>query len=440
MRLYISIGACLALAGCAAQQSSFPIVSQTVTERTGYALNIDADRSSQVDAAVNQLLSKPLTADSAARLALLNSPALATHLDAVRLAEAQLVTASQIKNPSFDIAVRPPDKPPSGTDIAGTISADVLDALLVPLRKKIAHNQLDQATLSAADDALMLVHDVRVAFYVYSAGQQTVEKHRQITAAADAAMDFARRQHDAGNIDELSWVGYQSAAAEAQLNFARAQAKLAADRESLGRLLGINSSQVQWTVSPDLPPLPPKETPMDSSEAPALQHRLDMDVAQHQVAMAEQAVSLTRDGLLTEVRLGASMERETSGQTVVGPYLALDVPIFNQHQGEIAEAQAQLQMANHHLTELSVNVQSDVRLAAGKLSAARSAADLASGTLLPLRKRATELTRQKFNGMLTGLYTLLTARQDELSADRDAVEALRDYWIARADLDRAMGN
>jgi outer membrane protein, heavy metal efflux system len=440
MRSYIPIGVCLALAGCAAQQSSFPIVASTVAERTGYALNTDTDRSPQVDAAVRELLSKPLTADSAARLALLNSPTLATHLDAVRAAEAELVTASQIKNPSLDIAVRLPDKPPSGTDIAGSVSADVLDALLAPMRKKIARNQLDQATMTAADDALTLVHDVRVAFYVYSAGRQTLEKQRQITSAAAAAMDFARRQHDAGNIDELSYVNYQSAAAEAQLNFARTQAKLDADRESLGRLLGINSSQIQWTVSDDLPPLPTKETPVDSSEATALKHRLDMDVAQHQVAMAEQALSLTRNGLLTEVRLGASMERETSGQTVVGPYLALDVPIFNQHQGEIAQAQAQLRLANDHLTELSVNVQSDVRLAADRLSSARSAADLASGTLLPLRKRATELTQQKYNGMLTGLYTLLAARQDELSADRDATEALRDYWIARADLDRAMGN
>ncbi len=443
MRWIISIGACLALAGCASQQSSFPIVSQTVKDRTGYALNTEADRSPQIDTAVNDLLSKPLTADSAARLALLNSPALATHLDAVRFAEAQLVTASQIKNPSLDIAVRPPDKPPSGTDITGSITADLLDVLLVPLRKKIAQNQLDQATLTAANDALTLVHDVRVAVYVCWASQQAIQIQQQIRAGAAAATDFARRQHNAGNIDELSWVGYQSADAQAQLDLVRAQMKLDADRESLSRLLGLQPSQMRWTISPDLPPLPPlpaKELAPDSSEATALAHRLDIDVARHQVSQADAALSLTRYGVLTEVRLGASMERDTSGQTVVGPELALDIPIFNQHQGEIAEAAAQLRMARSKLAELSVDVQSDVRLADERLSAARSAAELASGTMLPLRKRATELTQQKYNGMLVGLYGLLAARQEELSANRDAVETLRDYWIARADLDRAIGN
>jgi outer membrane protein, heavy metal efflux system len=438
MRWIISIGTCLALAGCASQKSSFPIVAQTVKDRTGYALNTEPDRSSQVDTAVSDLLAKPLTADSAARVALLNSPALAAHLNEVRLAEAELVTASQIKNPSLDIAVRPPDKPPSGTDIAGSVSADVLDVLLVPLRKKIAQNQLDQATLTAANDALMLVHDVRVAVYVSSASQRTLQIQRQITASTADAADFAHRQHDAGNIDELSWVGYQSADAQAKLDLVRAEVKLATDRESLSKLLGLGPSQMQWTVSADLAPPPAQE--LDSVQADALQHRLDVDVARHQVAQADAALSLTRYGMLTEVRLGASMERETSSQTVVGPYLALDIPIFNQHQGEIAEAQAQQRMANSKLKELTVDAQSDVRLAGERLSAARSAAELANGTLLPLKKRATELTQQKYNGMLVGLYGLLTARQEELSASRDAVETLRDYWIARADLDRAIGN
>ena len=435
MRLFISIGLCLALAGCASHPSSFPIVARTVSDRTGYALNTNADRSPQLDAAINDLLSKPLTADAAARLALLNSPALAAHLDAVRVAEAQLVIASQIKNPSFDIAVRPPDKPPSGTDIEASASADILDVLLVPLRKKIAQNQLDQATLQAADDALSLVHDVRVAVYVCSASQLILQTQKQITAAASAAADFARRQHDAGNIDDLSWVGYQSAEAQSQLDLLRAESKLSADRESLNRLLGLNPQQMQWTISPVLPPIPAQDSPQTT-----VNDRLDVQIASHQVALAEQSLSLTRNGLLTEVRLGASMERQSDSQTVAGPYLALDVPIFNQHQGEIAEAKAQALMAQSRLQELTINAQSDLRLADERLSAARSAADLANGTLLPLRKQAVELTQQKFNGMLVGLYTLLSARQDELSANRDAIETLRDYWIAKADLDRAVGH
>jgi cobalt-zinc-cadmium efflux system outer membrane protein len=41
--------------------------------------------------------------------------------------------------------------------------------------------------------------------------------------------------------------------------------------------------------------------------------------------------------------------------------------------------------------------------------------------------------------MLLGVYQLLQARQSELEAYRDFIEALRDYWIARSDLERAIG-
>ena len=41
--------------------------------------------------------------------------------------------------------------------------------------------------------------------------------------------------------------------------------------------------------------------------------------------------------------------------------------------------------------------------------------------------------------MLLGVYQLIQAKQAEFEAYRDSIEALRDYWIARSDLERAIG-
>lgn len=41
--------------------------------------------------------------------------------------------------------------------------------------------------------------------------------------------------------------------------------------------------------------------------------------------------------------------------------------------------------------------------------------------------------------MLLGVYQLIQAKQSELDAYRDFIEALRDYWLARSDLERAVG-
>jgi cobalt-zinc-cadmium efflux system outer membrane protein len=41
--------------------------------------------------------------------------------------------------------------------------------------------------------------------------------------------------------------------------------------------------------------------------------------------------------------------------------------------------------------------------------------------------------------MLLGVFQLLLAKQAEVEAYRQYIESVRDYWIARAELERAVG-
>jgi cobalt-zinc-cadmium efflux system outer membrane protein len=41
--------------------------------------------------------------------------------------------------------------------------------------------------------------------------------------------------------------------------------------------------------------------------------------------------------------------------------------------------------------------------------------------------------------MLTGVFQLLLARQNQIDAQRQSIEALRDYWLARTALEKAVG-
>jgi cobalt-zinc-cadmium efflux system outer membrane protein len=59
--------------------------------------------------------------------------------------------------------------------------------------------------------------------------------------------------------------------------------------------------------------------------------------------------------------------------------------------------------------------------------------------LLPERMHILQLTLQQYNGMLKGPYDLLLAKQSEVATEQAYVDAWRDYWIARADLERALG-
>ena len=44
-----------------------------------------------------------------------------------------------------------------------------------------------------------------------------------------------------------------------------------------------------------------------------------------------------------------------------------------------------------------------------------------------------------YNAMQKSSYDLLLAKEEEQRAEQSRVEALRDYWLARVELERAVG-
>jgi cobalt-zinc-cadmium efflux system outer membrane protein len=58
--------------------------------------------------------------------------------------------------------------------------------------------------------------------------------------------------------------------------------------------------------------------------------------------------------------------------------------------------------------------------------------------VIPLRERVVALSQERYDAMLLGVYQLLAAKQSEVNAYREAIEAARDYWLARVDLERTV--
>jgi len=86
-----------------------------------------------------------------------------------------------------------------------------------------------------------------------------------------------------------------------------------------------------------------------------------------------------------------------------------------------------------------VNVRSEVRQARDALLAERAAAEFAEKNLLPLRQQILGETLLHYNAMEKSAYELLLAKDLEQAAEQSRIEALRDYWLARVALERAVG-
>ncbi len=92
-----------------------------------------------------------------------------------------------------------------------------------------------------------------------------------------------------------------------------------------------------------------------------------------------------------------------------------------------------------HLHELAVEARSHVRLARARLAAQRQVVEHYRTGLLPLKERIVQESLLHYNAMQLGPQELVEARQAQVDTYRDYLDAVRDYWIARAELERAVG-
>jgi cobalt-zinc-cadmium efflux system outer membrane protein len=186
--------------------------------------------------------------------------------------------------------------------------------------------------------------------------------------------------------------------------------------------------------------LPASEVPAAGLERLAMQQRLDLAASRQNVEAAARSLSAARPfALVSEAEVGIDTEREPEGGWVTGPNVSMPIPLFDRGQGTIARLESQLRQAQQRYYAHAVEIRSEVRGAASSLLAARERADYYHGVVLPLRHRIVQHTQLQYNAMQVGVFQLLAAKQAEIDGGRSYVEALRDYWIARAALSRAVG-
>jgi len=432
----------LIAAGCATPKGSLDRVQATVAERTGKRVhwNRGGAEDAQIKQGVQTSLGRELTAESAVQIALLNNRDLQALFEEIGISQADLIEAGLLSNPSLAASFRFPN-PPSGTNIEYSIAQNFLDLLVLPLRKRIAAAQLAQTETRVADAVLKLAADVKTAFYTLQARQQLLDRLRVISDTIETAAEFTKRLHDAGNTSDLELANQQGSYEQSRLEVAQAELQVRRDRERLNRLLGLWGPNTNWTTADHLPELPKQEVSLQRLESRAIAQRLDLQARRMQLDLLGQSLALrTKTRFFPSgIQVGVDTERDPDGQRVTGPTLDLELPIFNQGQGEIAKLTAQYRQAQRELEAMAVNIRSEVREARDQLIAARDLTSYIGKRLLPTQQQALNLTLQQYNFMLKGAYDLLLAKQNEVAAERSYIEAWRDYWIARAELERAVG-
>ncbi|MFZ3376477.1 MAG: TolC family protein [Chthoniobacterales bacterium] len=420
-----------------------PELAQTIRERTGKQIEWRKDPAAaddQISRHIHLLAHRPLTADSAVQVALLNNRELQATFEEIGIANAAFIEAGLLKNPTFAISARFPDRPPSATNVETSIAEDFFDLLLIPLRKRVAANELARTKLRVGDEILKLATEVKTAFYEMQAQQQLLDRLLAINETEGAALELSIQQHEAGNIPDLDLANQQATYSQMKLEANQLATAIGFSRERLNRLMGLWGDDTDWKIEGELAAVPAHDFSQRGLESIAINQRLDLAAAKTEALVLVQSLGLTKTyRYVGAIEFGVDSERETDRQRVTGPTLKLDLPIFNRGQGRIARLEAQLRQAERRVEANAVSIRADVREARNRVIAKRDLAIFYRDNLVPQRHHILELTLAGYNSMLKSPYDLLLAKQNELSAEKGFIDAWRDYWIARADLERAVG-
>jgi len=426
------------LAACASvpRDAGLSEVQQAVSTRTQQNVQWNAEAASVDDERVRAMLQDELSADEAVMIAMTNNPRLQVALAELGIARADLIEASTIANPIFEFELRVPGEPYRPYELR--LAQSLIDLIQLPRRRAAGRAAFDAAQLRVTTEVLRFGADVRSTYYDVMAASQHVAQSRTIVETARAAAEVAVKQHAVENITDLDLENEQARYEQARLDLARAERQLLVAREALVRALGLRDASIEWRVPATFPELPPGELEPSQLEQLAAQQRLDLAIARRELEVAERQVPLARLAALREINVDVHYEREPSGEHTIGPGIELPIPIFDTGRAARTRAEARFLRARHTLNALMAESSSRLRAASATLAEARARVEYYRDVVLPRRRRIVELTKLEHNAMLAGIFQLLQARESEARAQSDFIEAQRDYWNARTNLDRAV--
>ncbi len=363
------------------------------------------------------------------------SPDIAVAQARVREADAAVITARAVPNPTVHVGPQygealNPNFPPWGI---GSFSLDlpIETAGKRGYRMSEAERLVDAAELAAGAAAWAVHSRIRAALlrYIIDTRQTDLARQEENALVQTAALFAQRLKSGEGSRSELYLA--LGTMRNAKLKAAQAEVRVPEDRNALAMAMGLpvaalDDATFSW---------PALDNPRDQNSLSAatiqklaLLNRIDLRGELAQYAAADEALKLEIAKQYPDLHLAGGYSWE-GGENIfeLGPSLVL--PIFNQNQGPIAQAEARRKEVAAQFVAMQAGVvaQSKTALvsyrgALAALDAARSAADFQLKRLDQVRRAAAvgEVDRVSLN----------QTRLEDLAAQQSLLEALANAQTA----------
>lgn len=418
-----------------------------------------------------------LTLDQALQRAMLANRDLQATFGDIGVARADLVQSALWKNPTLAFSGMFPEGGGRSRLTLG-LAEDIADLWQIPIRKKIAQDALDETIFKVVSQAVDVATSTKQAYHRLQSLRQALQIANDNIEIAQRSDEVARARFSAGQAGKTDVDLARASLLQARLALIDIARQTRVAEDELALLLGLDHWPDTSIVLDPLPTLPP---PPDESAAVqvALTERLDLQAQRRAVEAARRRVRQEWLRIFPSIELGLDLERlearalpgrkipydtlvasakngkltapdiQTRGQrqqeksleinTVLGPGIAMPLPIFDQNQAQIAKAVIQHQQEQRRYEGLAQRVQKDVRNAVANYLAAVRTVEFYQIELLPQLQQSLETATASYRAGTTNIVAVIDAQRSLVSSTSDLNKAQTEQLQAADELEKALG-
>ncbi|MBL8694726.1 MAG: TolC family protein [Planctomycetes bacterium] len=434
--------AALGVASCGAvdPRPDFDRAKREIQIATGESQVYDPDGPVLTGAEIEAAFADGLSLAEATRIAVLNHRRLQAGFQLLGVARADFVQAGLLENPTFNFGILFPDavgRPRWGVDLLGSLS----ELWQISARKAAARAELEERVLELALQAADLVAQVReVYFRALAARERSTVLKQQMELARETAAAVAR-QVELGVATRADGGIAESALVSAQAAYQQEKGEECHFLHRLGVLLSLEQDLGSATLSDSLPAMSKNLPPRDALLAAALAHRPDCRSALESVRASEQRLQYEKSRILS-LSMGVSGERPEGGSSadqLIGPALAMRLPIFDQNRAKIRRAEFELERRRKEFEAVRAETTQRVLGAYDHWERSLESHEFVSSRLLPQLEQSVGMARRAFELGEVTVLSRLEAERRSLDAKLKWSEVRLASALAVVELDWALG-
>lgn len=311
-----------------------------------------------------------------------------------------------------------------------------------------AQNLRDAATLMAREQLAEIELSVQNAYYRALLASELASISQAAVTQAEQFLAQERLRERAGTASELDVLRAEVALANLRPQQIAATNAAELAQLDLRRLVNVPADQ-PLKLTTDLPD-PSKDRLNETLSQEWIDERPSVQAAQRQVRIRELAVKVAKSAYLPSVSLRMNYGRtafpgeifsfNNDWRTDWTAALMVDFPLFDglRREAQIDQAQVELNNARLQLSQLREGVQLQYQQATGERQ--RAAASIAARQqTVTQAQRVYDLTVMRYEQGLATQLEVSDSRLALLQARTNLVQAITDFYIAEATVNRALG-